>query len=412
MGASRTPPLVSILLPTRNRLEYLRFAVETVLRQDDPDWEIAISDNASDDDIAGYIAALGDDRIRFARSDSFVPVTENWNRALALSSGRYVLMLGDDDGLMPGYVATLRRLVEHFDAPELIYGSAWLFAYPDVLPDEPAGYLQPYGYATFLRRRRAPFVLDRRTARTVVRQSLGFRMKYGVNMQFSSVSRQLIERLADRGPFFQSAFPDYYATNVAFLNADRIVVEPTPLVVIGITPKSYGYFHFNSKEEAGKSFLGEDAADAARTRLESVVLPGTHINVGWLSALETMRIRYEGELPDQPDYARFRRLQIIHTYEGKLRGTVSETDVGELESHLRPAELRLARSAAGIAELVGRVLPRIGRRAASWAWQRLVVRQWVPWRPARIRGRYRTLLDVFESPPERESRRPRSLRLR
>ena len=37
----------SVLLPTRNRLEYLRFAVESVLRQDDPGWELVISDNAA-----------------------------------------------------------------------------------------------------------------------------------------------------------------------------------------------------------------------------------------------------------------------------------------------------------------------------------------------------------------------------
>ena len=41
----------SVLLPTRNRLEYLRYAVETVRRQDYADWEIIVSDNCSEDDI-------------------------------------------------------------------------------------------------------------------------------------------------------------------------------------------------------------------------------------------------------------------------------------------------------------------------------------------------------------------------
>ncbi len=51
-------PLVSVLLPTRNRLEYLRTAIETVRRQDDGDWELVVSDNDSEEDIAGHVASL------------------------------------------------------------------------------------------------------------------------------------------------------------------------------------------------------------------------------------------------------------------------------------------------------------------------------------------------------------------
>ena len=186
-------PLVSVLLPTRNRLELLEQAVATVRRQDDGDWELVISDNDSEQDIAGWVGSLGDDeRIRYVRTPSFVPVTENWNNALAHSSGRYVVMLGDDDGLMPGYVARLRELVERFAQPDVIYTSALIFAYPDVLPDEPEGYLQPYGYASFLRRKTKPFVLDPAVARRMVRDAMRFRVSYGFNMQFSVVSRRLI----------------------------------------------------------------------------------------------------------------------------------------------------------------------------------------------------------------------------
>src|SRR6476646_9624263 len=108
------PPLLSVLLPTRNRLDYLRYAVETVRRQDDGDWELVVSDNDSEEDIAGFVEGLGDPRIRYVRTTSFVPVTDNWNHALNHSRGRYVVMLGDDDGLMPGYVAAIRRLSRRF----------------------------------------------------------------------------------------------------------------------------------------------------------------------------------------------------------------------------------------------------------------------------------------------------------
>lgn len=391
-------PLVSILLPTRNRLDLLVQAIETVRRQDDSDWEIIVSDNASAEDIEGHVAGLVDDRVIYVRTPDFVPVTENWNNALRQARGRYVLMLGDDDGLMPGYVSTLRRLVERFGQPDVVYGGAWLYAYPGVMPDEPEGYLQPYSYAGFMRGRTEPFVLDRPAARRMVVHAMHFRVRYGFNMQFSTISRRLIEELAPRGPFYQSAFPDYYATNVAFLTARRIVVEPQPLVVIGVTPKSYGFFHVNSDEDAGKAFLGEVTDERARRRVEDAMLPGSNINAGWLSALESIRARFADLVPAEPDHRQFRLLQIAHVYEGHfLLGTVGADQVRELERHLAPWERRLARSVAHIVRSGRRVLPSPARRAVSFGFHRVLLRQFPRWNPPKVRGRHRTLLDVYES---------------
>jgi hypothetical protein len=388
-------PLVSVLLPTRDRLEFLRYAVETVVRQDDPDWEIVVSDNDSTDDIAGHVDGLGDERIRYVRTASFVPVTDNWNSALAHSSGRYVVMLGDDDGLMPGYVRRVRELVERFRAPEVIYQGAWLYAYPGVDPAEASGYVQPYGYAEFMRGATEPFVLDHATRRRMVAAAMGFKVRYGFNMQFSTVSRTLIERLAPQGPFYQSSFPDYYATNVAFLTAREVVVEPRPLVAIGVTPKSYGFFHMNDREAAGKSFL-EGSGDAGR----AADMPGSNINTGWLSALETIARRYPALVPAQPARRRFRVLQALSVYEAHfLDDTANGAQLERMEAHLRPWERALGRGAMHAARLARRVLPGAVTRRFSAFFHHAGLRQFIGWHAPRIRGGYGTLLDVFERPP-------------
>lgn len=395
-------PLVSVLLPTRNRLEFLELAIQTVLRQDDGDWELIVSDNDSEQDIAGRVAAFADERISYVRTDAFVPVTANWNNALRHANGRYIVMLGDDDGLMPGYVARLRELTEQFRDPDVIYSGAYLYAYPNVMPDDAAGYLQPYGYARFLRGQTHAFVLDRDVRRRAVRQAMRFRATYGFNMQFSTVSMRLVEELSPRGPFFQSAFPDYYATNVAFLTAREVVAEPRPLVVIGVTPKSYGFFHAHADEEGGKAFLGAVTDERARERLERAMLPGSNINAGWLSALESIWARYPDLAPAPPDHRRFRLLQATHAYEGcYLDGTVAPEQLAALEAHLRPWERRLGRGIARVARAVGkngrRPLPGKLRWGISWALHWIFVRQYVAWDPPKLRGCHRTLLEVYES---------------
>ena len=77
-----TRALFSILLPSRNRLELLRHAIDSVLRQD-ADLEIVIADNASEESYSDYVSSLGAIAARSVRSKRPLTVTENWNRALA-----------------------------------------------------------------------------------------------------------------------------------------------------------------------------------------------------------------------------------------------------------------------------------------------------------------------------------------
>jgi len=386
----------SILLPTRNRLEFLKYAVETVVRQDSPDWELVVSDNDSSEDIAGYLASLEEPRVVYHRTESFLPVTENWNAALERSSGDYVLMLGDDDGLLPGCISGLERLVERFGSPDVIYSSALLLTYPAVLSNHPEGFLIPYGYASFLQNAREPFALGHDAALAMVHAAMDFRLAYGYNAQFITVSRRLIGELAAHGPFYKSPFPDYYSTNVAFLKAHSIVVEPTPRVLIGVTPKSYGFYYANQREDEGRAFLAGEGTATVEHELESVLLPGTNINVGWLLAMEAVRQDYGEEFILKVNRRRFRYLQAAHVYEQHyLRGTVSKEQLAELESRLRPWERRLYRTAARAAGACAPLIPPRLRRAAEYAYRRSL-RQFPRWDPPHIEGRYANVLEAFE----------------
>lgn len=302
----------SVLLPTRNRLELLRYAVETVRRQPYRDWEVIISDNDSEQDIKGFVDALKDPRIKYFRTERFVPVTENWNLALRKSSGDYVIMLGDDDCLMQGYFTTIHRLIEDFLSPDFIYTSAYLFAYPGVLPEFPKGFLQPYGYASFFRPSDDAYWLDRESAREVVDKSLNFRVCFGYNMQYFTIRRSFIESLKHQGDFFQSPYPDYYAANVSFLKAEKILIYPKPVVTIGISPKSFGYYFFNNQEKSGVEFLNNLPDRSVMENLQGIVLPGTDMNTFWLIAMETMKKNYESQMSLDVNHARYRFLQIFH----------------------------------------------------------------------------------------------------
>jgi glycosyltransferase involved in cell wall biosynthesis len=389
----------SVLLPTRNRLEFLRFAVETVRRQDVGEWEIIVSDNDSEDDIAGYVASCADPRIRYQRTDRFLPVTENWNYALAQSRGDYVIMLGDDDGLMPGYFRAITELVARFDHPELIYTSGYLFAYPGVLPEHPDGLLNHYRNGAFLDGAEQAFRLDPHEARQAALAAMNFKMTFGFNMQYSLISRSLIERLRPYGSFFQSPFPDYYATIVMFLKARQIVVDPRPLVAIGITPKSYGYYLFNDRESEGVEFLNSLAANDLPERIRRVLLPGTNMNTSWLVAMETVATNLGPEPRLRVNYRRYRLLQMLRVLRAYYRmPEQSRSDVQQLRARLAWHELLLFSAMLGGLAVTLRVGPRLQgavRGVVRRATRR--IRGSLEWQPDTSLQPLRTMLDVYEA---------------
>ena len=384
----------SILLPTRNRVRYLEFAMQTVLRQDYGDWEIIVSDNDSEEDVAGLCRSLGDERVRYFRTSEFLPVTDNWNNALAHSSGDYVVMLGDDDALMRGHLSTMARLITEFEAPDLIYTGAYIYAYPGVLPEHPEGYLRRNSNPLFASEQ--PFWLSPDRRRTLVDQAMQLRMPITFNMQHSVISRRFIDSLAGRGSFFQSPYPDFYATNVAFLKASRLLVFQRPMVTIGITPRSYGFFHFNKDEKGGMEFL-KNAPDAeSAARLANVLLPGNRNNTSWLLAMVALEANYGTETGVRVDYRRYRLLQLIHAYKNfYLDRRLTTSEFGEVTRLMRPLErvvygapMRLVFSALRLipAGLQIRIADRL----------RTAIGQYSGLGEIQQRESMRTVLDVFE----------------
>jgi glycosyltransferase involved in cell wall biosynthesis len=304
----------SVLLPTRNRLELLSYALESVRRQNYHDWEVIVSDNDSSEDVCGYINGFGDPRIKYYRTKSFIPVTDNWTQALDKSNGDYVIMLGDDDSLMPDYFSRLKEMIELYEQPDFIYTSAYLYAYPGVLPNYPEGSLRSYERCPIFQGFGKPFWLELAYAKHLARMSLEFKIRFDYNMQFSLVSRKLIRALAAKGSFYQSPYPDYYASNAMMLEAKRILVVPENLIAIGISPKSFGFFYFNDAEKQGNAFLKNISDPAIAAKLEGVLLPGTDMNTSWLVSMETLARNFGEQHKITVNYSRYRLLQIIATH--------------------------------------------------------------------------------------------------
>lgn len=103
---------ISICIPVWNESEWLSGAIESVLAQDHNDWELVISDNASEEDLASVVAAFDDPRIRYHRFAEHVDVYESFNRACQLCNSEWIHPLSADDRLNPNCLSVIAARIE------------------------------------------------------------------------------------------------------------------------------------------------------------------------------------------------------------------------------------------------------------------------------------------------------------
>jgi hypothetical protein len=275
----------SVLLPTRNGGPLLHDCVKSVLDQSCDDMELIVSDNASTDETSDVLAGFDDPRLRVVRVDEAIPVTDNWNNALAHSRGEYLLLIGDDDYLLPRYFERADALLRTYHDPDCLSYEAYAFAYPGALPDSHEGHYAdplfppdpalPDGGLI-------PAPLRREFAREVFR----FHYRFCLNLQTTLVSRRAADRM--RNGLFRPPFPDFYALIALMLLADQWAYSPERLVIVGVSPKSFGRtLHRGGQDAAiraqGMSYLG------ISTEFEGQ-LPGNEmVNGTYLSLRELQR---------------------------------------------------------------------------------------------------------------------------
>lgn len=62
-------PLVSVVIPTYNRIHSLPASVESVLKQTYENLELIIMDDGSGDGTEAYVKSIADERVRYQKSD-------------------------------------------------------------------------------------------------------------------------------------------------------------------------------------------------------------------------------------------------------------------------------------------------------------------------------------------------------
>lgn len=105
------PPKVSVIVPTRNRLDLLRTCIEGLARTDYPSMEVIVVDNGSDDPATlDYLANLDPARLQVLRDSGPFNFSRLNNRAAKLATGKLLCLLNNDiEVLAPDWLGIMVR---------------------------------------------------------------------------------------------------------------------------------------------------------------------------------------------------------------------------------------------------------------------------------------------------------------
>lgn len=129
-------PRFTVLMPTHNRADVIGFAIESVLAQTEPDFELLIVGDGCTDATASVVASFHDERIRWfdlPKAPGFGYA--NRRRAMQDARGELVAFAAHDDLLLPDHLELLGQAFRD-DAVE------WAYSRPMWITDE--GTLIPF----------------------------------------------------------------------------------------------------------------------------------------------------------------------------------------------------------------------------------------------------------------------------
>jgi glycosyltransferase involved in cell wall biosynthesis len=243
-------PLLSIIIPTRERISALKYTLAAVLALRNENFEILICDNLSNDGTRELVVGYDDPRLHYSCSDTRLTMPQNFERGLRLASGEYITMIGDDDLFIEENLelALAGALKNNCD---LVYWNRCAFFWGEYPIENQAGKF-------FISNGREIFPVDPQTLLTMTYRGL-ISYQYLPSIYNSICKRTFLNNYSTilRGAFF----PDYVVSVDVFSSLVLCALNPnvwyleSPASLSGISRHSNGMSVITGGEETKKFAL-------------------------------------------------------------------------------------------------------------------------------------------------------------
>lgn len=242
-------PLFTVIIPQKNRAEYIEYTLRTCMIQDYPNLEFIVADDCSEDDSVNVIKKMmaQDARIKLIAHEKHVGMRDNFEIALSYVRPGYVMALGGDDGLVPGCFWEMYKVIQDTGA-ELLTWPTHVFKYADDTSESRLTIIKKKFNGVKMIKSKDYLTKISRTFKYMTDDCPMFYIK-GV------ASTALVEKVKSRTRdhcFYYCPTPDGFSGVVLAGEVKEYAYLSTPLSISGNSPKSQGLNYKRTDERSKK----------------------------------------------------------------------------------------------------------------------------------------------------------------
>lgn len=264
-------PKFSVIIPLKDRGEYIGPTLQTCIAQNYPNFEIIVSDDCSSDNTVEEVRKLSryDNRIKLYAHDHHLGMRDNFEFALNQVKEGYVLALGGDDGLVPGCIWKMYNILKKSGRQLLTWSNA-SFCYPTP---------ESEGKNIFLvgkRKEKSPRIIKSVDFLKKISKTFDYQIAECPMFYIKGVaSIDLVKRVKSRTPdgcFYYCPTPDGFSGVVLAGEVEDYVYTNEPLTIGGTTIKSQGQNYRRNDEksrEEAQQFFNDNIRKTMHAELAS-----------------------------------------------------------------------------------------------------------------------------------------------
>ena len=173
-------------------------------------------------------------------------MSHNFEFGLSQATGDWLVVLGDDDGVLPTGISRGMKILAESGADALASRNCY-YVWPSARGSDARPFLSvPYGSGWQWRS-------SKRAIERLLDRDLGFH-EIPITYTGGIVRRSLYERIKQvRGTFFHSQIPDCYSAFALCSATERYVFTPEPLMISGVSGHSHGRSSLNLEKSSFKT---------------------------------------------------------------------------------------------------------------------------------------------------------------
>ncbi len=228
-------PLISVAIATKNREKYCIEAIKSILAYKNSEIEIAVADNSATDEVKKFVETINSPAIKYTyHGEDNISSIDNFNQAMDLTTGDYVILIGDDDSILPKIVEIAHWAKEN-NIDSICSKDYLTYYWPNALDQYPNGLMISPASSG-----KVTEVEFRKHLNALLENGLQLYLLYPLPKTYHGlVKRSLMVEIKDRvGHFYGGLSPDIYSSIAVSCVAKNHYVIDEPLSIAGICAKS------------------------------------------------------------------------------------------------------------------------------------------------------------------------------